>query len=101
ERGVEGPAGLLYELNDITSQILKPKMLFFTYAVVEVDLVEERCTIACAGHPPVYHVTAEGAVTPVQGPFSIMGIFQPLQKFGEVTELPLRPGDRLVLYTDG
>ena len=55
--------------------------------------------IVCAGHPSPLLVAADGSVAPVGRPGTLLGAFP--EGRWTVTEVPLRAGDSLVLYTDG
>lgn len=67
--------------------------------VAEIVAHSDRCRIAVAGHLPP-------ALTPAGGPPELLDLPSgaPLGVGGvpfETTTMPLRPGDQLVLYTDG
>jgi serine phosphatase RsbU (regulator of sigma subunit) len=55
--------------------------------------------IVCAGHPPPLLVASDGSVRAVGRPGTLLGAFA--EGRWTATELALRPGDALVLYTDG
>jgi PAS domain S-box-containing protein len=55
--------------------------------------------VVCAGHPPPLLVTADGSVRAVGRPGTLLGAF-PEGRWTQ-TDVPLLPGDALVLYTDG
>jgi PAS domain S-box-containing protein len=56
-------------------------------------------TLACAGHPPPLLVRPDGAVAPVGEPGTLLGAFTE-GRWSDDT-IVLRPGDSLLLYTDG
>jgi PAS domain S-box-containing protein len=76
-----------------------------TAATVAVIVAEERddgttvATITCAGHPPPLLVR-EGRVEAVGAPGAMLGLREDAAARPR-TEVVLRPGDALVLYTDG
>jgi PAS domain S-box-containing protein len=88
------PVAALAELN--AALVERPSLSIVTVACVL--LRDSDATVVLAGHPPPYLVRG-GAAQPV-GAFGVPvgvddgGSWQP-------TRLELRPGDRLVLYTDG
>jgi serine phosphatase RsbU (regulator of sigma subunit) len=74
---------------------------FATLTLLAVDLVDGavRVTAASGGHPPPLLRTADGTVTKVEAPGTIVGTL-PEAEFSEAT-LHLAAGDCLFLYTDG
>jgi serine phosphatase RsbU (regulator of sigma subunit) len=64
-----------------------------------LDLGAGVVTIASAGHPPPLVVAADGDVRPVRlDPGPPLGV--DVRSFG-VVDVPLAPGDTLLLFTDG
>ncbi|MEU1201155.1 SpoIIE family protein phosphatase [Streptomyces sp. NPDC005813] len=90
------PAQVLERL-DRTTAGLDPYIATCIYA--EYDPHSERCRIAVAGHLPPALTPAGGLPElldlPAAAPLGVGGV--PF----ETTTVPLRPGDQLVLYTDG
>jgi serine phosphatase RsbU (regulator of sigma subunit) len=73
---------------------------FVTAAFVYMDLDNNCMRYAGAGHPPLLLCPASsGKAAKVVENGLILGLF-PEATF-EARELPLEPGDRIVLYTDG
>jgi PAS domain S-box-containing protein len=60
---------------------------------------EARLTIALAGHPPPLLISAEGKVMEVGHSGTILGVVDPLSI--NESEITLRAGETLLLYTDG
>jgi PAS domain S-box-containing protein len=58
-----------------------------------------RLTVSCGGHPLPYVIRATGEVEEVGAPGTLLGIFDDPELSDQATDL--RPGDALVLYTDG
>lgn len=94
-----GPARLLTRLDDFVEQVPAARMATLAYA--ELDLASGRLRYACAGHPPPLLMSPggdtellwEGRSTPLGG------FFRALER--TEAERRLRPGDRLLLCTDG
>ncbi|MFE9868183.1 SpoIIE family protein phosphatase [Streptomyces sp. NPDC005506] len=90
------PAQVLQRLDKITAG-LDPYIATCIYA--EYDPHSDRCRIAVAGHLPPALTPAGGTPElldlPSGAPLGVGGV--PF----ETTTVPLRPGDQLVLYTDG
>jgi serine phosphatase RsbU (regulator of sigma subunit)/integral membrane sensor domain MASE1 len=72
---------------------------FFTVVYVNVDYVIGRLSYSCAGHPMPILLRSDGAleVLNVHGPVIGASGGRPFQQ----EEKQLRPGDKIVLYTDG
>ncbi|MFF2411718.1 SpoIIE family protein phosphatase [Streptomyces sp. NPDC058092] len=90
------PAEVLQHLDRITAG-LEPYIATCVYA--EYDPHSDRCHIAAAGHlPPALTRTGQRPELldlPTGAPLGVGGV--PF----EAATIPLRPGDQLVLYTDG
>jgi sigma-B regulation protein RsbU (phosphoserine phosphatase) len=73
---------------------------FVTAAWVHLDVAAGRLAYAAAGHPPMLvHRAASRATERIVENGLLMGAFA--EAAYTETELPLDPGDRLLLYTDG
>jgi len=73
---------------------------FVTAAYVYLDLKDNLMRYASAGHPPLLLFRASsGKVTKVIENGLILGMFP--EATYEDLEIPVEPGDRFVLYTDG
>jgi sigma-B regulation protein RsbU (phosphoserine phosphatase) len=73
---------------------------FVTAAYVFVDLENNSMTYAGAGHPPLLHWrSSSGSASEVYENGLVLGQF-PEETYSAVN-VPLAPGDRCVLYTDG
>lgn len=92
------PAAVLAGLNKAVSG--KFSNNFVTAAYVYVDLEENLMRYAGAGHPPVmqYRNSMDKAVQILENGI-VLGILE--DSTYEALEIPLEPGDRQVLYTDG
>lgn len=94
-----GPGALLERLDAFAESV--PAAETATLAYVLVDLRDGAARYACAGHPPLALVAADGSVTVLwDGRSSPLGTHfgSRARPEGSVT---LSPGSRLVLYTDG
>jgi phosphoserine phosphatase RsbU/P len=92
------PAEVLAGLNKAVSG--KFSTNFVTAAYVYVDLEENLMRYAGAGHPPVmqYRNSMDKAVQILENGIVLGILHDPTY---EALEIPLEPGDRQVLYTDG
>ncbi len=97
---VRPPAEVLRTLNDaMLRQDLDGRFITLLYALVEVGSEEARVTVACAGHPPATTVSIDGEPTMVTASGDLLGVWPDIRLAEE--EVRLRPGEGLVLYTDG
>lgn len=92
------PADVLAGLNKAVSG--KFSMNFVTAAYVYVDLENNLMRYAGAGHPPVMQYRSRtGKADQFMENGMVLGIMD--DSAYEALEIPLEPGDRQVLYTDG
>ncbi|MBI2266768.1 MAG: SpoIIE family protein phosphatase [Armatimonadetes bacterium] len=94
----ELPAGVMSKANSV---IIKntPMTMFVTAFFGILDRASGRLTYCCAGHPPAYILETDGTVAEMESGAPVVGVF-PDADYGDES-LILKPGDRLVLYTDG
>jgi len=67
------------------------------YGTIDVDTL--KLTVSRAGHPAPILLRADGTAEPLEPEGSLLGIF-PEETYDSRT-VQLRPGDRVILYTDG
>jgi sigma-B regulation protein RsbU (phosphoserine phosphatase) len=73
---------------------------FVTAAYLFVDMENNYMSYAAAGHPPLLQWrTASGGISEVSEGGLLLGPFP--EATYTVVELPVEPGDRAILYTDG
>jgi sigma-B regulation protein RsbU (phosphoserine phosphatase) len=83
-------------------QALSPRLAadrFVSLALAVLDRARGTLAYANAGHPPPLLLRADGAVLRLTKGGPVLGLLEDALYEGDV--VPLRPGDRLVLYTDG
>ncbi len=76
-----------------------PRFLTAIYATVRPQLAATSVRISSAGHPLAILRRADGQVTSVGRPGTLLGLFPGLDLHD--TRLKLRAGDSLILFTDG
>jgi sigma-B regulation protein RsbU (phosphoserine phosphatase) len=92
------PRELCHRLNRILCDLTPVgKFISFFYAVL--DNVANRLTYCNAGHNPPLLIRADGTSTELKAAGAVLGQF-PLW-FYEQSELQMRNGDELLLFTDG
>ena len=98
-RRAAAPAEVLRNVNRLLLEVGQEDM-FVTVFYGVLDRPNSRLTYARAGHDHPF-VLRDGGVSALDGRGMALGLFNaPLFSVSEET-LTLRPGDRLVLYTDG
>jgi phosphoserine phosphatase RsbU/P len=96
---VNSPRDILHSMNGALLRIL-PEGVFLTLVYARLNRQSGRLTLVSAGHPPAIILPGDGTeptVVHLEG--DVVGTF-PDAAFG-VKELAIRPGDRLLLYSDG
>jgi serine/threonine-protein kinase RsbW len=92
-----GPAGVLTRLDAFAEQVPRGRMATVVYA--ELDLDDGALRYACAGHPPPLLIDPEGSARLLDegrsAPLAAATDQRPQARVG------LRPGSRLLFYTDG
>jgi sigma-B regulation protein RsbU (phosphoserine phosphatase) len=92
------PRELCHRLNRILCDLTPVgKFISFFYAVL--DSVANRLTYCNAGHNPPLLVRADGTSTELEAAGAVLGQFP--QWVYEQSELQMRSGDKLLLFTDG
>ena len=97
----ETPEALALALNRalVAQRGRRGKYCTVALALLEAHRDGVRARVVCAGHPPPLVLRADGSVEPAGRPGMLLGyIARP--RLDETTTV-LRPGDALVLYTDG
>lgn len=77
-----------------------PNCQFVTAAYGILDISCGELSIARAGHPYALHVQRDGEIREVRTEGSLLGLADIPTEFEE-TRVSLRPGEKVVLYTDG
>ena len=100
-RGGPPPSAVLRELNEVIVQDRGIDSRFSTVAYVRLVMGAGAilATVASAGHPLPLVVRARGAVETLGEPGMLLGPFAEIRVTDRSGEL--RPGDALVLFTDG
>lgn len=92
---------ILRHLNRLLVQDIGAPGFFVTLAAVRVERGGERLVFAGAGHPPVMIVQPGEEPRLLESCTMILGAFPNPADMAVTREVDLRPGNRIVLYTDG
>jgi len=94
------PSKVLETLNEaMLAQRSDMRFCTVTYVRLRPTDYGARATVACGGHPAALVLRAGGSIERVGKPGTLVGIFPDPEIGDEMTDL--RPGDSLILYTDG
>ncbi len=93
------PRTLLARLNDALAAHDLPESQFVTAWYGLIDLRTFTLRYACGGHPPPLLIEPDGTPALLRADGCLLGVF-PGQKFEE-RSVTLRPGCRVVVYSDG
>jgi sigma-B regulation protein RsbU (phosphoserine phosphatase) len=93
-----GPADLCHQVNRILcGNIAEGRFISFVYCVV--DPASRVLTYSNAGHYPPILLRADGSIERLTAGGPVLGVFGDATY--EEASVPLDPGDRVILFTDG
>ena len=93
------PREVLGQLNEQMLGFKVQSSRFATAVYAVVDCRTRRMAIAVAGHPPPFLLHADGRSDALEASGGLLGVFD--DEVYDQVEVQLKPGDRLLLYTDG
>jgi serine phosphatase RsbU (regulator of sigma subunit) len=93
------PSETLKRMNEVLVEQELSEATFATAVCGLINTETGQLLVSSAGHPRPLIIPTQGEAIELETEGSLLGIF-PDEKFSDV-EYQLRPGDRLVLYTDG
>jgi len=96
---ISGPAEVARRLNVMYPMETSGANLYFTLVYGILDTQTNRLRFVCAGHPGPVLLRAKGTPQVVDSPALPVGMLADAEY--EESELDLRPGDRLYMYSDG
>ncbi len=97
---VVAPTEALSELHECLLRQKLPSAQFVTAAYGLLDIRSCEVRLARAGHPFPLHISAAGEITEIRSGGSLLGLADVAPDFEEA-RVALRPGDKLIFYTDG
>lgn len=89
---------VLARLHDVVGRQRPDSYLTAIYGYIEDDTHGTKIRFACGGHPPPILIS-DGVASYIGGPGLIIGMIPNLER--TVHETRVRPGDQIVLYSDG
>jgi sigma-B regulation protein RsbU (phosphoserine phosphatase) len=72
---------------------------FVTFCYARIDVAAGKLTYANSGHNPPLLIRADGTIEKLSPGGTVLGVFA--ESTYEQGDYALRPGDRLIFYTDG
>ncbi|MGH8945062.1 MAG: PP2C family protein-serine/threonine phosphatase [Acidimicrobiia bacterium] len=93
------PLIVLNQLNEALASQPDARLCTLAYVVFERDGLGFSATVSLAGHPPPLVIRSDGTREEIGTPCPPAGVSAHLEPVPE--KVDLRPGDTLILYTDG
>ena len=100
ERGVE-LASMLQHLNHFAVQNLGGSAFYFTVAAARLNRGCRSLQFAGAGHPPAMIIRRGESPQFIESRSMVLGLFDDAVESDATIEVPIRAGDRVMIYTDG
>lgn len=101
ENALVGPGETLALLNRYVNLTLAKHNIYVTAVCLSIDPYTGKVVYANAGHPPVFHRCADGAVHEIHSTSVLLGAATGSDFDSEEESFNMRPGDTLLIYTDG
>ena len=100
ERGA-GVGPMMGHLNRFVLRNLGSSVFYFTMAAARYIPASRVLEFAGAGHPPALIVEPGSSPRLIESQSAVLGILEDAVQSDATTEIPVRPGERIVIYTDG
>ncbi len=96
------PCQLVDSLNQFVCRTFRETTLYVTFFSLFIDLDRGTVVGAGCGHPPVLlYAKEEDTIRRLASENTAIGLLKDLHRTCSMVQIPFKPGDRLVLYTDG
>ena len=96
-----GLASMLLHLNHFAMQSLGDSVMYFTLAAARIHREGRKMEFCGAGHPPAMLFRKGHQPQLLDSASAILGCFDDAVSHDSTISIPLQPGDRVMLYTDG
>ena len=100
ELGV-GLTAMMQHLNRFVMRSLGGPVFFFTLMAARLNRDLRTIELAGAGHPPAMIVSRNQKPRLLESRSAILGLLEDAVDGETTLKVPIRPGDRLIIYTDG
>jgi sigma-B regulation protein RsbU (phosphoserine phosphatase) len=100
ERGVD-LGSMLRHLNHFVVQHLASSAFYFTVAAARFNRTRNALQFAGAGHPPAIIIRPGESPRLLESRSMVLGLFEDAVDSEATIETPVKPGDRVIIYTDG
>ena len=100
ERGV-GLGAMMKHLNAFVKGNLGSSVFFFTMVAARLNYEDRSLEFAGAGHPPAMIVQPGETPRLLESRSAVLGLLDDAVDNEAAIEISVRPGDRVVIYTDG
>jgi serine phosphatase RsbU (regulator of sigma subunit) len=95
------PGHVLALLNRYVRLTMATHSVFVTGLAVKIDPSHDEMLYANAGHPPAFHIRADGLIDQLDSTTFLLGAVDDETFDSEMHTVRFAPGDRFVAYTDG
>ena len=95
------PGHVLALLNRYVRLTMATDSVFVTGLAVKVDPSHDEMLYANAGHPPAFHIRADGSIDQLDSTTFLLGAVDDETFDSEMQTIQFAPGDRFIAYTDG
>lgn len=96
-----GLTAMMQHLNRFVMRSLAGSVFFFTLMAARLNRDLRTIELAGAGHPPAMIVSRNQKPRLLESRSAILGLLEDAVDGETTLKVPIRPGDRLIIYTDG
>jgi PAS domain S-box-containing protein len=100
ERGI-GLGAMMKHLNSFVKGNLGSSVFYFTMVAARLNYDDRSLEFAGAGHPPAMIIQPGEAPRLLESRSAVLGLLDDAVDNEAAIQVPVHPGDRVVIYTDG